>query len=75
MGSLLELRNLRKNFGRLVAVSDLSLTVQRGETLGLIGPNGSGKTTTFNLIMRELKQDEGEIFLRKIFGSALCQIR
>jgi ABC-type branched-subunit amino acid transport system ATPase component len=62
MGSLLELRNLTKNFGRLVAVSDLSLTVQRGETLGLIGPNGSGKTTTFNLIMRELKQDEGEIF-------------
>ena len=62
MGSLLELRNLRKNFGRLVAVFDLSLTVQKGETLGLIGPNGSGKTTTFNLIMRELKQDEGEIF-------------
>ena len=56
MGSLLELRNLTKNFGRLVAVSDLSLTVQKGETLGLIGPNGSGKTTTFNLIMRELKQ-------------------
>ena len=62
MGSLLELRNLTKTFGRLVALSDLSLTVQRGETLGLIGPNGSGKTTTFNLIMRELKQDEGEIF-------------
>ncbi len=61
MGSLLELRNLTKTFGRLVALSDLSLTVQRGETLGLIGPNGSGKTTTFNLIMRELKQDEGEI--------------
>lgn len=62
MGSLLELRHLTKNFGRLVAVSDLNLEVQEGETLGLIGPNGSGKTTTFNLIMRELKQDEGEIF-------------
>lgn len=64
MGNLLELRHLTKNFGRLVAVSDLNLSVQEGETLGLIGPNGSGKTTTFNLIMRELKQDEGEIFFK-----------
>jgi ABC-type branched-subunit amino acid transport system ATPase component len=40
----------------------LSFHVDEGESLGLIGPNGSGKTTTFNMIMRELKQDEGEIF-------------
>ena len=59
---LLELKTLTKKFGGIFAVYDLSFHVNEGESLGLIGPNGSGKTTTFNLIMRELKQDEGEIF-------------
>jgi ABC-type branched-subunit amino acid transport system ATPase component len=59
---LLELNSLTKKFGGVFAVYDLSFHVKEGESLGLIGPNGSGKTTTFNLIMNELKQDEGEIF-------------
>ena len=59
---LLELKTLTKKFGGIFAVYDLSFHVNEGESLGLIGPNGSGKTTTFNLIMSELKQDEGEIF-------------
>ena len=46
----IELRELRKVFGDFVAVDDLSLTVQRGEIFGLLGPNGSGKTTTINMI-------------------------
>ena len=59
---LLELNALTKKFGGIFAVYDLSFHVEEGESLGLIGPNGSGKTTTFNLIMSELKQDEGNIF-------------
>ena len=61
---LLELNGLTKRFGGIFAVYDLSFHVDEGESLGLIGPNGSGKTTTFNLIMSELKQDEGEIFFK-----------
>jgi len=59
---LLELNALTKKFGGIFAVYDLSFHVEEGESLGLIGPNGSGKTTTFNLIMSEFKQDEGNIF-------------
>jgi ABC-type branched-subunit amino acid transport system ATPase component len=62
MAKLLDVQGFTKKFGGLFAVYDLSFHVDQGESLGLIGPNGSGKTTTFNLIMRELKPDEGEIY-------------
>ncbi|MCP4627576.1 MAG: ABC transporter ATP-binding protein [bacterium] len=65
MAKLLEVRGLTKKFGGLFAVYELSLQVEKGETLGLIGPNGAGKTTVFNMIMRELKQDEGEIYFEE----------
>src|SRR5512135_338106 len=48
--SLLELKDVTKNFGNLQAVSALSLSVDKGEIHSLIGPNGAGKTTVFNLI-------------------------
>lgn len=48
--SFFETRRLTKNFGGLTAVNDLSFQVEKGEIYGLIGPNGSGKTTVFNLI-------------------------
>lgn len=48
--SIFEARHLTKTFGGLAAVSDLSFRVEEGEIYGLIGPNGSGKTTVFNLI-------------------------
>ena len=53
----------RKAFGGLVAVNDMSFEVQEGELFGLIGPNGSGKTTMLNLISGALKPDAGEIML------------
>jgi len=48
--SILEIRNVTKRFGSLVAVRDVSLTVAQGELCAIIGPNGAGKTTFFNLI-------------------------
>jgi branched-chain amino acid transport system ATP-binding protein len=59
--TILEVRNLTKAFGGLVALNSLDLLVREGEILGLIGPNGSGKTTSFNLISGFLKPDSGEI--------------
>ena len=55
---------LRKSFGGLVAVDNLDISVGRGEILGLIGPNGSGKTTALNLISGALEPDAGEIRFR-----------
>lgn len=59
---LLEVQNLTKTFGGLVAVDGLSFDIDRNEIMGLIGPNGAGKTTVFNLIMGVLKQDKGDIY-------------
>ena len=60
-GAPLEVQGLRKAFGGLVAVDDLSFSINRGELIGLIGPNGSGKTTVLNLISGALSADSGAI--------------
>jgi branched-chain amino acid transport system permease protein len=64
-GAPLAVRDLRKAFGGLVAVDGLSFAVNRGEIVGLIGPNGSGKTTVLNLISGALVPDAGAIRLRE----------
>lgn len=58
---LLEVRQLRRTFGGLVAVNDVSFDLKAGEIIGLIGPNGAGKTTTFNLITGADQPSAGEI--------------
>jgi branched-chain amino acid transport system ATP-binding protein len=58
---MLEVHNIRKSFGGIAAVSDVSFEVRSGEILSLIGPNGAGKTTCFNLITGFLKPNEGRI--------------
>jgi ABC-type branched-subunit amino acid transport system ATPase component len=59
--SLLEVSNLTKRFGGVVAVDGCSLSVPEGSITGLIGPNGSGKTTVFNLVTGFIPADGGEI--------------
>jgi ABC-2 type transport system ATP-binding protein len=56
---MLELRNLNKKFGSLVAVHDVSFTVSRGEVLGFLGPNGAGKSTTMKMATGFLAPDSG----------------
>ena len=63
MSVSLELRGLRKEFGGLVAVNDVELVVPKGGVLGLLGPNGSGKTTVMNLISGALTPTSGEVRL------------
>ena len=61
---ILEVRELYKNFGGIQAISDLSFELAEGELLGLIGPNGSGKTTAVNLITGFVKPTKGDVFFR-----------
>ena len=61
---LFEVRNIKKNFGGLQAVGDVSFTVLSSEILGLIGPNGSGKSTIFNLISGFLPLTSGNIIFK-----------
>ncbi len=63
MTRLLEVSGLTRRFGGLVAVDGLSFHVDQGEIVGLLGPNGSGKTTALNLISGALKPDAGTITL------------
>ena len=58
---LLEVEGLAKRFGGVQAVADLSFEVREGEIVGMIGPNGSGKTTTFNLITGFYRPDRGRV--------------
>lgn len=59
----IELRNVTKRFGAVVANNDVSMDVRRGEILSLLGENGSGKTTLMNMIAGIYYPDEGEIFI------------
>ena len=59
--AMLTLNNIRKAFGELVAVDDLSLEIARGEVFGLLGPNGAGKTTTVNMTVGLLAPDSGTV--------------
>jgi ABC-2 type transport system ATP-binding protein len=59
--SLIEVRHLRKRYGRVVALDDVSFEVRAGEVLGLIGPNGAGKTTLFECMAGVLPYDRGSV--------------
>lgn len=68
MNEMIEVKNLTKEYKKRKAVDDLTFEVHQGEILGLLGPNGSGKTTTINCILSLLNFDQGQI---KIFGKEM----
>ena len=59
MSIVLQIKNLTKKYGNFIAVKDLSLTINSGEIFGLLGPNGSGKTTTLGMILGVINQTSG----------------
>ena len=76
---LLTTDGIRKVFGGLVAVKDISLKVEKGEIYGIIGPNGAGKTTLLNCISGVYKPDGGQVYFKgnKITGMkphVLCKM-
>ena len=75
-GAMLSVHGLRKAFGGLIAVRDLSFDIPAGGITGLIGPNGSGKTTVLNLITGELPPDAGSIVFQgnEVLGVRLTEI-
>lgn len=80
METVLSIRNLTKDFGKLRAVNGLNLEVKAGQVFGMLGPNGSGKTTTLGMLMGVTNPTSGEFFwfgeppthsLRKKIGAVL----
>ena len=68
---ILETRNLRREFGALVAVDDVSVSIEAGSLHSIIGPNGAGKTTFFNLVSGTLRPTAGRVFFK---GDDITQI-
>ena len=60
----LETQGLRKSFGGVLVIDDLSISVDEGEALGIVGPNGAGKTTWFNLMTGAVHADAGKVFFQ-----------
>ena len=67
---MLQVQHLRKRFGELLAVEDVSFAIAEGETFGLLGPNGAGKTTTISMICGLLAPDGGQVH---VLGEQLPQ--
>ena len=57
---ILEIHNLSKRYGKIIALNDLSFSVDKGNIYGILGPNGSGKTTTLGIILGITQKDAGE---------------
>ena len=62
--TILNVQNIVKRFGGLVALNDCTIDIMKGSITGIIGPNGSGKSTLFNVITGQLKPESGEVFYR-----------
>jgi len=71
--SLFKVENLSISFGGLKAVDDVSFEVEKNSIFSIIGPNGSGKTTIFNLISGIYKPDTGRIFLENENLVVICR--
>jgi ABC-2 type transport system ATP-binding protein len=71
----LKAENLRKTFGDVIAVDDISVAISKGEVFGFLGPNGAGKTTSIRMITGLLKADSGNVYINniKINDGGTCQ--
>ena len=58
---MIQVRDLKKNFGPKTAVDGISFTVERGEVLGFLGPNGAGKSTTMRMVTGFIPPSEGSV--------------
>src|SRR2546428_8572258 len=75
---LLEVCDVTKRFGGLLALQQVHCSIEQGHITGLIGPNGAGKTTLFNLIAGEFAPDQGSILLQgkpihRLTSNAICK--
>ena len=68
MGTILEVSNLKKNYGSFEAVKGVSFEVEQGEILALIGPNGAGKTTTLRVVSTILQPSGGDV---RVLGKSI----
>lgn len=62
MNTIIEIRNLKKQYGNHLVIEDVNLNINKGEIVGLIGKNGSGKTTLMKMILGFTQKDQGDIF-------------
>ena len=70
--SVVKIENLVKRYKELIAVDHINLDIREGEIFGLLGPNGSGKTTTINCLLSLLTFDKGKI---EIFGKEMSPVQ
>ena len=66
--TVVKINNLVKRYKELIALDNFSLEIKKGEVFGLLGPNGSGKTTTINCILSLLSYDKGSV---EVFGEKM----
>lgn len=60
---MIEVKNVTKKYGKVVAVDNINFTINDGEIIGLLGPNGAGKSTTMNMITGYIEPTEGTIVI------------
>ncbi|MEE9442521.1 MAG: ABC transporter ATP-binding protein [candidate division Zixibacteria bacterium] len=72
---MIKVENLKKSFGEITAVDEISFSIEVGEVFGLLGPNGAGKTTTINMIVGVLKPDSGTVNINGEADPTKAEIR
>jgi branched-chain amino acid transport system ATP-binding protein len=72
---MFRVENLKKSFGGLMAVNEVTFTMTKGEISSIIGPNGAGKTTLFNLLTGHLKPDSGTVYFKDLEITGLAPSR
>ena len=68
----LEIKNLVKKFNSVVAVNNISFKIEKNKTLGLLGPNGCGKTTSIGMMLGLITPTSGQIFVNDTYTTGLC---